>query len=199
MIHIEKYKPWVFYPNGLCETFPEHPATKIISGEFDFRLEMKLTLLDTVDKNGTVFVILPKYTGLNIHKNMLFFTVYFEDGSSQYYQFPINIWNGIEIDLKLVHVPKKSLTIDINGLEQLNLDLTLLGLYQDSNPSIVFGADRFADIDENSNCAELDINEFKVYQNEKLLCHHTCHDFIFNKSVDITGNLNFLHHKIKEC
>jgi hypothetical protein len=63
MIHIEKNKPWIFYPSVLCDSYPENPANKIISGEYDFQIEMRITLLDTEDKNGTVFSILPKYTG----------------------------------------------------------------------------------------------------------------------------------------
>jgi hypothetical protein len=59
MIHIKKYKPWIFYPSALCDSYPENPANKIISGEHDFQLEMRITLLDTEDKNGTVFSILP--------------------------------------------------------------------------------------------------------------------------------------------
>jgi hypothetical protein len=106
MIHIEKNKPWIFYPSVLCDTFPENPATKVLSGEYNFQIEMKLTLLDTVDKNGTVFAILPKYTGLDIHKNLLFFTVKFEDETSQFYQFPFQISDGVEIDLKLIHISK---------------------------------------------------------------------------------------------
>lgn len=199
MIHIEKNKPWIFYPSVLCDSYPENPANKIISGEYDFQIEMRITLLDTEDKNGTVFSILPKYTGLDIHKNLLFFTVKFEDESSQFYQFPFTIYNNVDIDLKMTHVSKKYLKITINDDEQLNLNLEKLGLYNDSNPCIVFGSNSFSHINENSNCTELEMHEFKVYEKNKLLSHHTCDEFIFNKSVDKTGNLNFLHHKILEC
>jgi len=199
MIHIEKYKPWIFYPSVLCDSFPKNPANKIISGQYNFQLEMRLTLLDTVDKNGTVFAILPKYTGLDIHKNILFFTVKFEDESSQFYQFPFHIYDGVDIDLKMVHVSKRYLKISINDEEQLNLDLKKLGLYKDPNPCIVFGANSFSHVDENSNCTDMDFHEFKVYERSKLLAHHTFDDIVFNKSVDKTGNLNFLHHKILEC
>jgi hypothetical protein len=199
MIHIKKYSPWIFYPSVLCDTFPENPATKILSGEYNFKIEMRLTLLDTLDKNATVFTILPKYCGLDIHKNMLFFTVRFEDDSSQFFQFPFAIHDGVEIDLKMVHVPKKSLIIFINDEVQLDLSLEKLGLYIDSNPCIVFGANSFSHVDETSNSTEMFIHEFKVYEKNKLITHHTCEDFIFNKSIDKTGNLNFLHHKILEC
>ena len=33
MIHIKKYKPWIFYPSALCDSYPENPANKIISGD----------------------------------------------------------------------------------------------------------------------------------------------------------------------
>ena len=99
----------------------------------------------------------------------------------------------------MTHVSKKYLKITINDDEQLNLNLEKLGLYNDSNPCIVFGSNSFSHINENSNCTELEMHEFKVYEKNKLLAHHTCDEFIFNKSVDKTGNLNFLHHKILEC
>ena len=199
MIHIKKNNPWIFYPSVLCDTFPENPATKVISGDHNFQIEMKMTLLETLDNNYTVFTILPKYTGLDIHKNMLFFTVRFEDDSSQFYQFPFAIHDGVEIDLKMIHIPKKQLQIFINEEEQLNLSLKDLGLYIDNNPCIVFGANSFSHVNESSNCTELYLHEFKLYEKKKLLAHHTCDEFIFNKSVDKTGNLNFIHHKILEC
>jgi hypothetical protein len=199
MIHIKKGNPWIFYPSSLCDTFPENPATKILSGDRNFQLEIRCTLLDTVDTNGTVFCILPKYMGLDIHKNLLFFTIKFEDGSSNFYQFPFQISNGVEINLKMVHVPNNYLKITINNEEQLNLDLKELAMCTDENPCIVFGANSYSHIDENSNSTELHVYEFKLYEKTKLLAHHTFDEFIFNKSVDKTGNLNFIHHKILEC
>jgi hypothetical protein len=199
MIHIKKYNPWIFYPSVLCDTFPENPATRVLSGNYNFQIEIRLTLLDTLDKNATVFAILPKYTGLDIHKNMLFFTIRYEDDSSQFYQFPFPIHDGAEIDMKITHVSKKYLKIYINEEEQLNINLETLGLYIDTNPCIVFGANNYNHVDNTSNSTELYMHEFKVYEKSNLLAHHTCDEFIFNKSVDKTGNLNFLHHKILEC
>jgi len=199
MIHIEKGKPWMFHPKCLCETFPENAATKILSGEYNFQIEMKMTLLDTSSGNGTIFCILPKYTGLDIHKNILFFTVKYEDESSKFYQFPFTISDGIHIHLKMIHVAKKYLKILINEEEQLNLNLENLGLYSCDNSCIVFGANRYTEIDENANLAEFHLYEFKLYEKANLLTHHTFDEFIFNKSVDKTGNLNFIHHKILEC
>ena len=45
----------------------------------------------------------------------------------------------------------------------------------------------------------MEMHEFKLYKKKKLLAHHTFDEIIFNKSVDKTGNLNFMHHKILEC
>lgn len=199
MIHIKKGNPWIFYPSSLCDTFPENPATKVLSGDRNFQLELRCTLLDTIDTNGTVFCILPKYMGLDIHKNLLFFTIKFEDGSSNFYQFPFQISNGVEINLKMVHVPNNYLKITINNEEQLNLDLKELAMCTDESPCIVFGANSYSHINENSNSTELYMYEFKLYEKTKLLAHHTFDEFIFNKSVDKTGNLNFIHHKIIEC
>jgi hypothetical protein len=199
MIHIKKGNPWIFYPSSLCDTFPENPATKVLSGDRNFQLELKCTLLDTIDTNGTVFCILPKYMGLDIHKNLLFFTVKFEDETSKFYQFPFQISNGVDIDLKMIHVAKNYLKIFINNEEQLNLDLKDLGMCVDTNPCIVFGANSYSHINETSNSTELRLYEFKLYEKSKLLAHHTFDEFIFNKSVDKTGNLNFIHHKILEC
>ena len=199
MIHIKKYKPWIFYPSSLCDTFPENPATKVLSGEYNFQIEMKITLLNTIDVNGTVFSILTNYTALDIHKNLLFFTIRFEDGTSKFYQFPFQIYNGVEIDFKLIHISKEYLKIFINNEEQLNVELNELSLYLDNSPCMVFGANSYSHIDENSNSTELKLHEFKLYEKSKLLAHHTFDEIIFNKSVDKTGNLNFIHHKILEC
>jgi hypothetical protein len=125
---------------------------------------------------------LPKYTGLDIHKNLLFFTVKFEDDTSKFYQFPFQISDGVTMDFKLIHVAKNYLKIYINNEEQLNLDLKELGMFVDNNPCIVFGANSYSHIDENSNPTELHLYEFKLYEKTKLLAHHTFDEFIFNKS-----------------
>ena len=40
MIHIKKYNPWIFYPSVLCDTFPENPATRVLSGNYNFQIEI---------------------------------------------------------------------------------------------------------------------------------------------------------------
>jgi hypothetical protein len=196
MIHVKKGDPWILFPSSLCDTFPEVPATKVLSGEHDFEINLNCTLLDTVDINATVFAILPKYTGLDIHKNLLFFTVKFEDETSEYFQFPFIIYNGVDMELKLIHKSNRFLRIYINDEEQLNLDLKIKGLYRENNSCIVFGANSYNDCNENSNITELNLHEFSLLSKNKLLAHHTFDNIIFNKSVDKTGNLNFIHNKI---
>ena len=62
-----------------------------------------------------------------------------------------------------------------------------MSLYSDNSPCMVFGANSYSHIDENSNSTELKLHEFKLYEKSKLLAHHTCDDIIFNKSIDKTA------------
>ena len=68
---------------------------------------------------------------------------------------------------KVVANQGKYLKITINDDEQLNLNLEKLGLYNDSNPCIVFRSNSFSHINENSNCTELEMHEFKLYEKSK--------------------------------
>jgi len=58
---------------------------------------------------------------------------------------------------------------------------------------MLFGAGNFPWHDENHHYCDLDLHEFKLYHEEKLVSHHFFTKFIYEKSFDITNNCNFIH------
>ena len=40
MLEIKKSNPWIFWPSSICDTLPEKPANKILSGEHYFKLKI---------------------------------------------------------------------------------------------------------------------------------------------------------------
>ena len=72
-----------------------------------------------------------------------------------------------------------------------NLNSHELGF--DNNPHIIFGAGNFPRNNFNLNYVDLDLYKFEILVNNNLLAKHDFEDFIFDKSVDITDNCNFIH------
>ena len=61
------------------------------------------------------------------------------------------------------------------------------------DPHIIFGAGNFPKNGYNLNYTDIELYEFKVTQEDKLLCHHTFEEYIYDKSVDLTGDCNFIN------
>ena len=76
-------------------------------------------------------------------------------------------------------------------IEEINLDNKVFGI--DNSPHIIFGAGNFPKNDFNLNYTDLDLHEFILKGIIGVISHHTFEEFIFDKSVDISGNLNFIH------
>ena len=62
-----------------------------------------------------------------------------------------------------------------------------------NSPLILIGAGNFPKNNFNLNFTEFDLLRFTLSQDEKILADHFFEERIFDKYVDITGNLNFVH------
>lgn len=185
MIHIKKYNPWVFYIKSSYNEYENLSINKIINGNSNFELKFKIKLLEI--NSGTIFCLLPTYMGLDIYENRLIFTIRFANNISKFYELPFNIKDEIDIDFKLVHSANKFLKIFINNFEELNVDLTDIGMSADENGYMIFGANKYLDItqdEENSNSIELELHELKLSQNDKTIINNKFDEMIFNKLVD---------------
>ena len=192
MIDIKKGSPWVFWPSSICDTLPENPGNKILSGDQYFHLTFRLTLTDNSDEQKTLFALVPKFTGLDVYKDKMILTITCEDGPS-YIDLPLLINYKEEVIISLEHSPKEYFRLFINNklIHEEVLQGRVFGL--DKSPHILIGAGNFPKNNFNLNYTEFELKEFILKDNRHVISHHKFEEFIFDKSVDLTGNLNFIH------
>lgn len=192
MLKISKGNPYVFWPSSICDTFPENPANKFLTGEVDFAFEIEFILKDTSSLQKTVFTLIPRFTGMDIYPDKTLFTATFQDETKVY-----NINQIINVDeyykIRLENVPNKHLRLFINNevVVEENLDNKCLGV--SDSPHIVFGAGNFPKNDFNLNYLDMELYAFRVFHNNELLADHDFKYRIHDKFVDRTDNLNFIH------
>lgn len=193
MLHIQPGNPWLFWPNHICDTFPEQPANKFLTGNMEFELYVDLKINKVHDVIGTLFTLLPHYTAMDIYNGRLLFTLMYEDKETKYWDLPFSIYDGINLKINWIHQPKKHFSIFINKNKVHEVDLTEKSFNSELNPHIIFGAGNFPKNGFNLNYVDIELNEFKILHNNKLHCHHQFKEYIFDKSVDITDNCNFIN------
>lgn len=192
MLQINKGEPWIFWPNSICDTLPENPANKILSGDQYFKVSFRLILTDNSYEQKTLFTIVPRFTGLDLYGDSMKLTITCED-KPDYIDLPLLIKPDEEAEIVLEHSPKEFFKLFINNNEIYSLGLENRCFGIADNPHIIIGAGNFPKNDFNLNYTEFKLLEFKVEDRENLLSHHLFEEFIFDKSVDITDNCNFIH------
>lgn len=194
MLKLKKGEPWVFWPSSICDTFPENPGNKILRGDCYFEFDIKFTLKELSNERMTVFSLLPKYTGLDIHPNGQGMTfIYTTEDKAEYVELPMLVNVGEENLIKVQHIPNKKLSLFINDRTVYEEELQSKVFGIDNSPHIIFGAGNFPKNNFNLNYVDLDLHEFILKGITGVLSHHTFKEYIFDKSVDISGNLNFIH------
>ena len=118
---------------------------------------------------------------------------YTTEEETAYINLPSLIKVGEEVLLTVEHQPNRYLKIFINKelVQEINLDNKVFGL--DDSPHIIFGTGNFPKNNFNLNYTSLDLHEFILKGITGVISDHTFEEFIFDKSVDISGNLNFIH------
>lgn len=192
MLNISKGEPWVFWPSSICDTFPENPSNKLLSGDKNFGLEIEFSLNEITDKQHTVFTLLPRYTGLDIRDGKLVFTITYED-ETKYLQIDVDLKVNQKYYLKVEHIVNSNFTVFINNKVVVNEKLKNKVFGQAESPHIIFGAGNFPKNNFNLNYTNFNLYSFKILDNNKIVTQHTFTEQIFDKFVDSTGNLNFIH------
>jgi hypothetical protein len=192
MLKINKGEPWVFWPSNICDTFPEKPANLLLSGEHNFEFELNFILRDNSQDQKTIFTIVPHYTGLDLYKDQTVFTVTFAD-KARYYRLPTIMPTDKPINIRIEHKVKQYFKIFIDKEEVVSESLEDKVLGKCPYPHIIFGAGNFPKNNFNLNYTDIDLLRFSLFQNGDLLADHFFEEIIFDKYVDITGNLNFIH------
>ena len=190
MLKISKGKPWIFWPSSICDTFPTNPSNKLLTGDSYFKVEIEGKILEQSDDPQTLFCILPEYTGLNIHDGKLNFTLTYNTGA-EYYNLPFTIKDNFKIVIE--HIPYSSFTIFINEYKETYKLSKSKSFGLSQNPHIIFGAGNFPKNGFNLNYTNFNLNSFKIKDENGLTTNHDFKEFIHDKSVDKTGNCNFIH------
>jgi hypothetical protein len=188
MLSIRNKEPWAFWPTRVCPSFFDLAGNQIITGRYDFKLEIDFSIVGTHSDKNTIFSILPIYTAFNYYnEHMSNIDIHTEDGMKW-----CEIKDIVSIGKrhKIVLQNKKStLTFYIDGKEIIKVN----NFSYVEDPQLVLGAGNFPWHDENHHYCDIDLYEFKLYHNNDLISHHLFNEFIYEKSVDLTGNCNFIH------
>lgn len=191
-MRISKGSPLVFWPSSICETFPENPTNLLLTGDKEFSFTVDFTIHEVTNTQKTIFTLLPRYSGLDVHDNTSIVTLTFEDGAN-YYDIGNIIKPFERYSLTFLHLPKEKLTVFINKKAVVEEDLTKKVLGLSNAPHIIFGAGNFPKNDFNLNYVDLELHNFNIRHEGNIVTNHNFEQQIFDKFVDTTDNLNFIH------
>lgn len=192
MLSIRKGQPWIFWPSSICDTFPINPANKLLTGDFTFTIDMDITLLDDSPKQKSIFCLLPCYTGLDVHSDFMVLTVSYKR-KTEHYTLPVMLETEEKTNIRFNHIKGNGIYLYINDILVLSENLNGHELGVDSSPHIIFGAGNFPRNNFNLNYTDFDMHKFYVYHENELVAKHDFEKYIFDKSVDLTDNCNFIH------
>ena len=189
MLSIRNKEPWAFWPTRVCPSFFKLGGNQIISGKYNFKLELDFTIRQVYGEKSTIFSILPIYTSLNYYnEHMSNIDVHTENGMD---------WSEIKDTIFINKKHKVTVENKAGSTFSVLIDnkkvIETQKFSHVNDPQILFGAGNFPWHDENHHYCDLDLHEFKLYHEEKLVSHHFFTKFIYEKSFDITNNCNFIH------
>ena len=191
MLKIEEGKPWVMWPNNLVDNFIDFPSNKVFDQEKDFNFTIKFRLRELITKKSTLFSKLPSYTGIDIEPYGLLLILSQKDRDTEYI-FMDYTWSvGVEYSL-IVNKSNNRLEVSVNGQSLLKYEL-LSSIKGDDQSHIIFGAGNFPKNGFNLNYFGYDLIELEISIENEVISKHIFNEFIHNKSIDITGNCNFIY------
>jgi hypothetical protein len=192
MINISRRHPWALWPNSICPAFLDESAVDKLQGDTYWKVDVTFEYTGiNMDKQKDIFCIVPKYTGLSIFEKRIFIGVGHDDKDD---------WHGtsefIEPNTKesftFEHFPNDKLVISRNGVKTLEYSLVLRPLAVVDDPIVFIGTDKHT-VQDQSDETDIKFYEFKITTLDGVICHHDWQEIIHAKSVDKTGNCNFLY------
>lgn len=198
MIDIPKDDIWVFWPTTICETFPEDAGNLYLSGKKPFKLELDFVLTDETDHYKAIFNILPAYSMLKLLRDRMIFVNSLDGDIKEDHNLPLLIKPNERIYLSYEFIPNDSINLFIYNKDtedqikfKLNMKEKVFKLEEE--PFIVLAGDNIPQHSDKEHYTGVAFYEFKLWSEDRLLSHHTFDEFIHDKSVDKTGNCNFIH------
>jgi len=198
MFNIPKDDVWVFWPTTICNTFPEDAGNMYLNGKQHFKLELDFELTDETDDYKAIFNILPAYSMLKLLRDRMIFVASFNDDTKEDHNLPLLVQLNHRVFLTYEFEPDKYIKLFIRNNttgDEINFHINMKGRefkYEDE-PFIVLAGDNIPERSDKEHFTGVAFYEFKLFHRERLLSHHTFDEFIHEKSVDKTGNCNFIH------
>jgi len=178
MINISRRNPWALWPNSICPAFLSKPAVDRLQGDQYWKIDVDFSYTEhNISSQKDIFCIVPKYTGLSWHGTNTFI----QPNTREKWTFE--------------HFPKDILKVFRNGELEFEYSLVIrpLAVVEHPKEPIVFiGTDRHI-VNDQSDIHDITFYEFKITVEEGVICHHDWSELIHGKSVDKTGNCNFLY------
>lgn len=189
---ISRRYPWTLWPDSICPSFLEDPIIYKIQGDQYWKIEVDFEYTsNNFSTMKDVFCVVPKYTGLSIYEKRIFVGIGYHDqddwiGSESFLE-PETRYNII-----YEHIPNDKLLIFIDNKQEFEYDLSDRPLAVVDNPIIFIGVNKHITTEESEE-PDIIMYNFKIYDDNGLACHHDFSELIHGKSIDKTGNLNFLY------
>ena len=189
MLSIKNKEPWAFWPTRVCSGFFKQAGNQLISGTYNFEFSLDFTIRKTYGLKSTIFSILPIYTCLNYYnEHMSNIDVHTENGRD---------WREIKDTIFINKKHNVTVKNQANAKFTVFLDNKVVIETQQfshvKDPQMIFGATNFPWHQDNHNYCDLDLHEFKMTHDGKIISHHKFNKYFYDKSFDISNNCNFIH------
>lgn len=194
MIDISRRHPWALWPNSICPSFLNNPAIDRLQGDQYWKIDVDFEYTgNNMQMQKDIFCIIPRYTGLSIFEKRVFIGIGYDDKDD---------WHGTEVFIEpntrekwtFEHFANEKLNIYRNGIltfEYLLKDRPLAVVPPPQEPVLFIGTDTHI-VHEHPEDIDIKFYEFKITVEQGVVCHHDWSQIIHGKSVDKTGNYNFL-------
>ena len=171
------------------------PVNEKLQGDQKWKIEVDFEYTGiNMHLQKDIFCIVPKYTGLSIFEKRIFIGIGHEDKDD---------WHGtrefIEPNTRekwcFEHFPNDKLIVYRNGVKTFEYSLILrpLAVVEAPKEPIVFiGTDKHT-VQDQSEETDIKVYDFKITVDNEVMCHHDWKEIIHAKSIDKTGNSNFLY------
>ena len=98
----------------------------------------------------------------------------------------------MNLNISIKHTPNRNLSVFIDNIEKCSFNLSEKSLETNTSSSVVISANTIKKSPITKR-ADISILSFKIKLDDEIKALHLFDEFIFDKSIDKTGNLNFLH------
>tara|TARA_B110000902_G_C14163701_1_gene534102 strand:+ start:219 stop:806 length:588 start_codon:yes stop_codon:yes gene_type:complete len=192
MINISRRFPWMLWPDSICPSFSKDPILQKVQGDKYWKIEVDFeNTTNNFSSMKDVFCFVPKCTSLSILENKLVVGLGYDDMNDRV-ETNYDISPGKIFNITYEHFPKDKLLISIYNNKEFEFNLKDKPLAVADNPVIFLGVNTHITQKESEDI-DIIVHNFKIYDTNGIACHHNFKNIIHGKSVDITGNLNFLY------